>query len=120
MHEAALAGTIALRWRDARRDGLLGRPRLLVRGGHDEPADFDAALRLHLAIAAPELDGDMLEIVHLPVERLCSRCARQFMADPPGSACPDCGGAALPGATEEAIELDWSDELPVRATRTNV
>jgi hypothetical protein len=112
MHEAALAGTIAMRWRDARRAGLVGHPRLLVQGAHHAPIDFDAALRLHLAIAAPELDADALEIIHVPVARLCSRCGGPFTADPPGAACPDCGGAALPGATDESIDLDWQDEPP--------
>ena len=107
MHEAALAGTIALRWRDARRAGLVGRPRLFVRGGHHEASDFDAAVRLHLAVVAPDLDVEALEIVHLPVLRLCSGCGRQFMAEAPGSACPECGAAALPGGPDEEIELDW-------------
>jgi hypothetical protein len=111
MHEAALAGTIAERWREAHRSGWVGRPRLIVRGGHHEPIDFDAALRLHLAIAAPELDPDGLDIVHLSVARLCSGCGRQFMADHPGAACPDCGAAALPGAADGSIDLEWPDEL---------
>ena len=113
MHEAALAGTIALRWRDARRAGLFGHPRLRVRGAHHEPSDFDAAVRLHLAIVAPDLDGEALEIVHLAVARLCSGCGGQFTAEGPGAACPECGGAALPGARDEEIELDWLDASAV-------
>jgi Zn finger protein HypA/HybF involved in hydrogenase expression len=114
MHEAALAETIAIRWREARRAGTVGRPRLVVRGGHDEPLDFDAALRLHLAIAAPELDGDTLEIIHAPVARLCSGCGGEFLAASQAAPCPDCGSAALPGATGDSIELHWPDEVPNR------
>ena len=113
MHEAALAGTIALRWREARQSGLRGYPRLLVKGAHHEPIDFDAAVRLHLAVVAPDLDGERLEIVHLPVARLCSGCGRRFMVGGPGAACPECGGAALPGATDEEIELDWLDATQI-------
>lgn len=110
MHEAALAGTIAERWREAQRAGLVGQPRLLVRGGHHEPLDFDAALRLHLAIAAPELDGEMLEIVHVATPQLCSGCGRQFLAAVTGAACPRCGSAPLPAAAAESVELDWPDD----------
>jgi len=110
MHEAALAGTIALRWREARQAGLRGHPRLLVRGAHHEPIDFDAAVRLHLAVVAPDLDGERLEIVHLPVVRLCSGCGRRFMAGQADASCPTCGSIALPRATAEEIELSWSDE----------
>ena len=110
MHEAALAGTIADRWREANRAGLAGRPRLLVRGAHHEPVDFDAAVRLHLAIVAPELDGGALDIIHLPIDRLCSGCGDRFTADQATATCPTCGSVALPRAVAEEIELDWSDE----------
>lgn len=107
MHEAALAGMVADRLREARRAGRAGHPRLLVRGGHDEPADFDASLRLHVALAAPELRDAPLEIVHLPVARLCSGCGQQFGAVGPRAVCPECGSAALPNAIPEEVELDW-------------
>jgi hypothetical protein len=110
MHEAALAGTIAERWREANRAGLAGRPRLLVQGAHHEPTDFDAALRLHLAIVAPDLEGEMLEIVHVATPHLCSGCGRAFLAAAHGAACPRCGGAPLPEATAESVELDWPDD----------
>jgi hypothetical protein len=107
MHEAALAKVVAERLRDASLAGRRGRPRLLVRGGHDEPADFDASLRLHVAVVAPELGDVPLEIVHLPVGRLCSACGRPFDAAGIRPACPRCGSAALPSAVPERIELDW-------------
>lgn len=106
MHEAGLASSLALRLRDARQAGVFGRPRLVVRGGHDEPMEFDAALRLHLSLEDPEL-GHGLEIIHLPVLRLCSGCGAQFSAVPPIAACPTCGSPALPSTTGEQIELDW-------------
>jgi Zn finger protein HypA/HybF involved in hydrogenase expression len=107
MHEAALARTIAIELREARKAGLVGPPRVLVWGGHDEPEDFDAALLLHLVLAAPELGGGVLEIVHVPVDRLCSGCGRQFNAGNPLAVCPTCGCAALPTATSEEVELEW-------------
>ena len=113
MHEGALAGEVAIQLREARRAGLTGRPRLIVRGGHHDPADFDAALRLHLMLEAPELDETAIEIVHLPVARLCSRCGRQFSAALPLAACPACGSAALPSAVAEDVELHWADRAKV-------
>jgi hypothetical protein len=109
MHEAALAGTLAIRLRQARATALIGRPRLLVRGGHDEPDDFDAALRLHLALAAPEMESSTLEILHLPVERICSGCGGRFSSDRFAAACPACGSPALPNRTLESVELEWID-----------
>lgn len=109
MHEAALASTVAFNWRKARNDGILGRPRLLIRGGHDEPIDFDAALRLHLQLVAPELESGALQIVHLPIARLCGGCGRDFDATGPWPVCPECGSVALPSTTPEAVELDWPD-----------
>ena len=109
MHEAGLAEGIAIQLREGREAGLIGRPRLLVRGGHDEPADFDAALLLHLALAAPEYADGALEVVHLPVVRLCSGCGRPFSATLPVAACPACGSVSLPTATTEEVELEWPD-----------
>ena len=109
MHEAALASQIAGEWRTARADGWVGRPRLLIQGGHDEPVDFDAALRLHLQLTAPELEAEALEIVHLPSARLCAGCGRHFDSTERTPACPTCGSVALPTTTQEAVELDWPD-----------
>jgi hypothetical protein len=109
MHEAGLASTIALRLWEAHDAGLVGRPRVIVRGGREEPADFDAALRLHLALVAPELGGDALEILHLPVTRMCGGCGRPFAADRPTAGCPMCGASALPSPLDEEIELEWAD-----------
>jgi Zn finger protein HypA/HybF involved in hydrogenase expression len=114
MHEAGLAraaaGTI-------RTQGLAGeRLRLVVSGGHAEPADFDAAFRFHLSVVAPDLAGSIVEIVHLPAPRQCVGCGLEFTAvgEVP---CPACGGPALPGAHHEELELERidpgvSDDLP--------
>jgi hypothetical protein len=110
MHEAGLAGMVASQLREARLAGRIGRPRLVVRGGHHDPADFDASLRLHLALVAPELARAPLEIVHLPMIRLCSGCGRTFSAAHPLAACPACGSAPLPSTMPEDIELDWTGE----------
>jgi hypothetical protein len=113
MHEAALAGRVAARLREAQRAGVVGRARLLVRGCRDEPTDFDAAVRLHLALAAPELDADALDIVHLQIDRLCAACGHRFGATEPAPACPSCGGVALPLPMEEEVEIDWTSEEAV-------
>jgi len=65
MHEAALANTIALRLRESRQAGVVGRPRLIVRGGHDESAAFDAALRLldRKDFRLIRSSGDLLEAI---------------------------------------------------------
>jgi len=107
MHEAGLAATIAIELLAGRRSGQTGEARLIVRGGHDEPEDFDASLRLHLALAAPDLSSPLLEIVHLPVDRLCSGCGAPFRAARPRALCPACGCAALPSTMPEEVELEW-------------
>jgi len=109
MHEAGLAATIVAELREGRLAGQVARPRLVVRGGHDDPADFDASLRLHLALAGPDLSDPLLEIVHLPVDRLCGGCGRRFDAVGPLATCPSCGGAALPSSAPEDVELVWDD-----------
>ncbi|HEX2755378.1 MAG TPA: hydrogenase/urease maturation nickel metallochaperone HypA [Candidatus Limnocylindrales bacterium] len=110
MHEAGLAAEIAVRLQEGRRTGRAGRPRVLVRGGHDASADFDASLRFHLALVAPGLSAG-LEIVHLPVARLCASCGRGFEDAEVFATCPSCGGAALPVSTGEEAVVEWSPEM---------
>jgi len=106
MHEAALASAVA----DAITSrGLQGRPvRLLVSGGNADHDAFDAALRFHLEVSAPAIDGGSLTIVHLPVERPCLACGRLFAAVGLAADCPDCGGIGLarPGPERVDIEFD--------------
>jgi Zn finger protein HypA/HybF involved in hydrogenase expression len=106
VHEAGLAVAIAEALREERLDGA--RIRLLVTGGYAEAADFDQALRLHLAAAASDLDVTAIEIVHLPASRLCVGCGGEFAAVSTETPCPRCGGSALPIHGSERIELEWT------------
>jgi Zn finger protein HypA/HybF involved in hydrogenase expression len=107
MHEAGLAAAVA----DAlRREGVEAvdgaHIRLLVSGGHSEPADFDDSFRFHLATRAPEYDAAAIEIVHLPVDRLCVGCGEPFAAVASDEPCPRCGGSGLPVPTPEKVEIE--------------
>lgn len=119
MHEAGLAAAIyqAIVARGRSVAGL----RILVSGGAHEPADFEAALRLHLAALAPDLDVGSIEIVHRSVPRPCLACGRSFEAVDPDARCPSCGGPGLPPLEAERIELAWAaddpDGPPLRASR---
>jgi len=106
MHEAGIAASLLAALREAGlEDG--GPPlRVIVRGGHDDPPGFDAALRLHLSAGAPQLDQARLEIVHEPVEATCIDCARPFPALSPATACPACGGSGLVPPRPETVELE--------------
>lgn len=110
MHEAGLAAAIyrAIVARGRSAAGL----RILVSGGVHEPADFEAALRLHLAALAPDLDVERIEIVHRPISRPCLACGRSFEAMGPTAACPSCGGLGLPPLAAERIELVWAADDP--------
>lgn len=110
MHEAGLAAAI---WRAVEaRGGSTAGLRIVVTGGAHEPADFEAALRLHLAALAPERDVEAIEIVHRPVARPCLACGRPFEAIGPDAACPACGGPGLPPLEAERIELEWEAGVP--------
>lgn len=107
MHEAGLAEAVA----DALRRELAGAPgparfRLLVTGGHAEPDQFDDAFLFHLAAAVPELDVSTLEVVHLPVDRLCVGCGAAFAAVSSDEPCPQCGGSGLPVPSPERVEIE--------------
>jgi hypothetical protein len=107
MHEAGLAAAVA----DAlRREGVGlndgGHLRLLVSGGHADAGDFDASFRLHLALAAPELDLAELDIVHLPVDRICVGCGATFASVEADEPCPRCEGSALSVPTPEHVEIE--------------
>jgi len=115
MHEAGLARAIvkALRNRavaPARGTGTSTDTgtgvRVLVTGGHHPVAEFDNALRFHLASEAPELDLARLELIHLPAGRLCTGCGRTYEATDPGESCPTCGGASLPLIEREQVEIE--------------
>lgn len=107
MHEAGLAEAVA---EALRREGVGttsgAQVRILVSGGQAEAAEFDAAFRLHLAAAIPELDPAAVELRHLPTERLCIRCGGTFVAPTSAEPCPICGGSGLAVPTPEQIELE--------------
>jgi Zn finger protein HypA/HybF involved in hydrogenase expression len=104
MHEAGIATAIAATLREHPQDWR--RARILVRGGHTPPTDFDAALRFHLAASDPSLDLRRFKIVHLPTYRACANCGDTFEALELTDPCPTCGGASWPDYSEEEIELE--------------
>lgn len=102
MHEAAIARAIAATLRDR---ALTERAvRIVVTGGHTEPAAFDAALLEQLGRARPQLDLDRIEVVHRPGELRCIDCGVTF----PDTldACPTCRGPGLPGRMDESIAIE--------------
>lgn len=106
MHEAGLARGVA---RALRQRGLrLADVRLSVRGGHHDPAAFDAELREHLADALPEDASNIgsLEIRRVAFGHLCLGCGREFEAAEIEAACPSCGASSLPSITDEEIEIE--------------
>jgi Zn finger protein HypA/HybF involved in hydrogenase expression len=109
MHEAGLARAIAKALRNgaaAPATGTSAGVRVLVTGGHHPIAEFDNALRFHLACEAPELDLARLELIHLPAGRLCTGCGRTYEATDPGESCPTCVGASLPLIEREQVEIE--------------
>lgn len=104
MHESGIANAVAAALRGQALDGA--RVRLHVRSGHSEPADFDEAFRFHLLAAAPDLEGVPIQIVHVPVERMCVACGGRFPAVASDTPCPACGGVALPTEVAEHVEIE--------------
>lgn len=106
MHEAGIAAAVAA---EIRARGLdPARVRLVVSGGHGDEAAFDAALRTHLAGIAPDLVLDGLAIEHVPVTRICGRCAAPFQAALAADPCPVCGGPGVAVPQPERVELEWA------------
>jgi Zn finger protein HypA/HybF involved in hydrogenase expression len=107
MHEAGIAVAVAAEIRDRGLDPA--RVRVRVRGGHGDPAAFEAAFRAQLELAAPTLGLDRVTILRLPTDRLCIHCAGSFSAIDPDALCPVCGGPGLAVDVHESIELEWED-----------
>ncbi len=104
MHEAGIARAVA---DEIRQQGAQGdQVRLFVTGGHGQPEDFDAALRLHLSLALPGLDTAAIEVVHRPTSRLCPSCAVTFDGIRPLDPCPTCGSVGLETPISEEIDLE--------------
>jgi len=111
MHELGLARTIAATilsngWGDSPVE-------IRVRGGHSEPAEFDAALLAHLACEAPAIATGRVTIVHLPTALMCSVCTTSYSALPEAP-CTRCGGPPLPSLEPEQIELSVEEPEAVR------
>lgn len=104
MHESGLALAIADTLQTEHAAGA--HVRVLVSGGHSDPDDFDASLRFHLALAAPGLDTDAIDIVHVSTDRLCAGCEQVFVASKPDARCPHCGASGLPIPTPERVEIE--------------
>lgn len=104
MHEAGLAGAVADVLRGEEIDGA--RVRLRVSGGHADAEEFDGSFRLHLAAVAPDLDVAAVEIVHLPIDRLCIGCGSTFASAVAEEPCPCCGGSGLPVPAPERVEIE--------------
>lgn len=113
MHEAGLAIAIAAALHDAPERHDAAHLRLIIKGGHDDPASFDAALRFHLGFHAPELEMDRLQVVHEPIVRLCSGCGQPFLHADPFGPCPRCAAPALRTGTPEEVEFEWIDDVPI-------
>jgi Zn finger protein HypA/HybF involved in hydrogenase expression len=120
MHEAGLARAIAATLRG---QGILDSTlpvTLVVRDRVGDVVDFDAALRIHLAVVAPSLDQARIEIVHAPVSYLCARCGSPFVASGDEPACPACEGPGIPSSATSGVELRWQEPrmgLPADSSR---
>jgi Zn finger protein HypA/HybF involved in hydrogenase expression len=106
MHEAGLAREVA---RALRERGLRpGQVRLAVRGGHHDPAEFEAELRDHLAAAMPD---EAAAVASLTIRRvmcghLCPRCGVEFESEAVAPVCPACGSDTVPEVADEEIEIE--------------
>jgi hypothetical protein len=106
VHEAGIARAIA---ETLRAEGLLDVPvRVLVTGGHDDPAAFDASLLFHFELAAPDVDLALVRIVHLPSDCWCPTCGHRFEAVGEVD-CPACGGPTMGSRLDEHIEIERAD-----------
>jgi Zn finger protein HypA/HybF involved in hydrogenase expression len=106
MHEAGLARGVAeaLRERGLRVDQV----GLAVRGGHHDPAEFEAELRAYLAA---ELPGEADMVASLAIRRLlsghlCPNCGVEFDSEIVAPGCPVCGSDTLPEVATEQIEIE--------------
>ena len=108
MHEAGIAVAVAAEITGRGLDPA--RVRLVISGGHGDETSFDAALRLHLAAAAPRAGLESIAIVHAPVPRICASCTTPFQAPLAVDPCPACGGPGIALPTPESVELEWLDD----------
>jgi Zn finger protein HypA/HybF involved in hydrogenase expression len=111
MHEAGLARNVA---KAMKTRGLsLAQVRLTVRGGHRDPAEFEAGLRVHLLQAMP---GDAkaipgLEITRVPFGHLCPGCGNEFESVQIAASCPRCHAESLPELSDEQIDIERLERI---------
>lgn len=106
MHEAILARNVA---KTLKSRGLaLADVRLNVRGGHRDPADFEAGLRVQLLQAIPDearaIPG--LEIRRVAFDHLCPGCGTVFESIQIAAPCPRCRAESLPELTDEQVDVE--------------
>jgi len=111
MHEVGLARNVAkaLKTRGLR----LAEVRLTVRGGHRDPADFEAELRVHLLQAMPEQAKAIpgLEIKRVPFNHLCPGCGKEFESTQIAASCPRCHAESLPELSDEQIDIERLERI---------
>ena len=106
MHEATLARSVAKALKS--RGLTLAQVRLNVRGGHSDPAEFEAELRVHLLAAMPDEARAMpgLEIKRAPFGHLCPGCGNEFQSAQIAASCPRCHAESLPELTDEQVDIE--------------
>jgi Zn finger protein HypA/HybF involved in hydrogenase expression len=50
--------------------------------------------------------GVAIEIVHVPIDRLCVGCGMTFQSVDADEPCPDCGSGGLPLDVRERLEIE--------------
>jgi Zn finger protein HypA/HybF involved in hydrogenase expression len=106
MHVAGLALNLE---KALKRRGLtLAQVRLNVRGGHRDPTEFEADLRVHLLQAMPDQSRAIpgLEIRRVPFGHLCPGCGNEFESPQIAASCPRCHAESLPELTDEEIDFE--------------
>ena len=104
MHEAVLARNVA---KTLKSRGLtLADVRLNVRGGHRDPSEFEADLRVHLLQTMPEEAKAVpgLEIRRVPFGHLCPGCGNEFQSARIAAPCPHCHAESLPETSGEQVD----------------
>jgi Zn finger protein HypA/HybF involved in hydrogenase expression len=110
VHEANLARGVANVLREG---GLrLEQVRLIVRGGHRDPAEFESDLRTHLVAEMPENAAAVakLQIQRIPFGHYCPACDAEFGSTEFSPPCPHCGEETLPNFANEQIEVQLLEE----------
>lgn len=112
MHEAGLARSVAKALKS--RNLTLAQVRLNVRGGHGDPAEFEAALRAHLLQEIPDQAKAVpgIEIRRVPFGHLCPGCGNEFDSPQIAASCPRCHAESLPELTDEQIDIERLEHYP--------